>query len=80
MRGEDAGECGRQPGAGDQHAQPPLARGAAVVGDCVRLAMCRPHLELVRDAARRQFVERVLHALTVGFRPDDDADHRVRHA
>ncbi len=80
MRGQDPGEGSRQPGAGDQHAQSPLARGAAILGDGVRLAMCRPHLEFVRDAARRQLVERALHALTVGFRPDDDPDHRVRHA
>jgi hypothetical protein len=39
----------------------------------------RPHLELPRDSARIELVERVLHPLTVGLGPDENADTRAVH-
>src|SRR5919198_1036099 len=63
--------------------QAAAARTAAVLRDGVRVAMGRANLELVRDAAAFELVERGLHPLPVGLRPDEDPDERRisgRHA
>ena len=53
----------------------PRPRGAPrVLGDRVRVAVGRAHLELLGDPARVELVERVLHPLAVGRRADEDAD------
>ena len=51
VRGDDARQRGGEAGAADQHPEPALARGRRVLGDGVRVAVGRAHLELVRDPA-----------------------------
>ena len=47
------GQRGRQPGAGDDHAQPAHAARCAVVGDDVGVAVRGHHADLVQDARAR---------------------------
>ena len=76
VRGRDARQRGRQAGAADQHPEPALARRPAVLGDGLRLPVRRADVELVRDPALVELVERALHALAVRLRADEDADDR----
>src|SRR5215211_216804 len=68
VRRGHAREGGGQARAADQHAQAASARAAAVLGDGLRLPVCRPHVELVRDATLVELVERALHPLAIGVR------------
>ena len=74
VRGDDARQRGGEAGAADQDAQPTVARRLRVLGDRVRGAVGRAHLELVRDPARVELVHRGLHPLAVGLGADEDPD------
>ena len=73
--GQRRGEAG----AADQHLQPAPGRRLRVLGDRVGVAVRRAHLELPRDPARVELVERGLHPLAVGLRADEDPDDRLSH-
>ena len=81
VRRDRAGQRGREAGAADEHAQAALAGGPRVLGDRIRRAVRRAHLELVADARLVEHVRGALHPLAVGLRADEDPDERaVRHA
>ena len=76
VRGDDAGQRGRQAGAGDDHPQAAHPRVAGVVGDRVRLAVGRHDPDLAADAALGQLLLGGLHRRHVALRAHHDPDER----
>ena len=75
--GDDAGQRGRHPGPGDDHAHASQLGSRGVLGDTAGIAMRRQDLQLVGDPALPKLGKRRVHRLEVGLRPDEDADERA---